>query len=152
VVFVTFGTHHQAFTRLVEALDDLPGDELFVQHGHSPARRNARAAVPFLGYREMLEQLRERDKVVTHAGVGSILMSLREGHTPVVVPRRSQYGEHVDDHQTALTEALAAQNLVTPLWDTARIAEAVAMAAPRGAPRPPVVGPLHQAVRAALDA
>jgi UDP-N-acetylglucosamine transferase subunit ALG13 len=152
VVFVTFGTHHQAFTRLVDALDDLPGDELFVQHGHSPAPRRARAAVPFLGYGEMLEQLQAADKVITHAGVGSILMALREGHNPVVVPRQSRHGEHVDDHQVALTTAHAAQNLVIPLWDTDQLVDAVASAAPRGAPRPPVVGPLHGAVRAALNA
>ena len=55
----------------------------------------------------MLECFRSADKVVTHAGVGSILCADREGHVPLVVPRRHDLGEHVDDHQLELARALA---------------------------------------------
>jgi UDP-N-acetylglucosamine transferase subunit ALG13 len=89
---------------------------------------------------------------VTHAGVGSILLARREGHTPLVVPRLKRLGEHVDDHQVELTEALAADEKVIALWDMAQIAAAVADAPERGPARPPSAGSLHRAVRAALHA
>ena len=151
MIFVTLGTHHQPFARMIEAIELLPADELVVQHGHSPAPAGVLEAVPFIGFGEMLARMREADVVVTHAGVGSILLAMREGHTPIVVPRRHAHGEHVDDHQVELTTALAEQNKVIALWEPAELGAAVASVPRREGPRPPVAGPLHHAVRAALD-
>jgi UDP-N-acetylglucosamine transferase subunit ALG13 len=150
VIFVTFGTHHQPFTRLLEAIESLPPDELVVQYGHSPAPVGVAESTAFLGFQEMLDRVRAADVVVTHAGVGSILLALREGHRPVVVPRRSEHGEHVDDHQVELTVALVAAERVIPVWDVSDLPAAVAAAPPRAGAQPPVAGPLHHAVRAAL--
>jgi UDP-N-acetylglucosamine transferase subunit ALG13 len=150
VIFVTLGTHHQPFTRLVEALSALPADELVVQYGHSPRPEGVSEAVDFLSFEGMLENVRAADAVVTHAGVGSILLALRNGQVPVVVPRRSEHHEHVDDHQVELTTALVEKGQVIPVWEMAELADAVASAPPRSAPRPLVAGPLHDAVRAAL--
>ena len=150
MIFVTVGTHHQPFARLIDALAALPDDELVVQHGHSPAPAAVREAVAFLSFREIAERMRSADVVVTHAGVGSILLARREGHTPVVVPRLHRHGEHVDDHQVELTEALAGRGAVIPVWEAQELAPAVADAPRRSEPRPPVAGPLHEAVRDAL--
>ena len=150
MIFATLGTHHQPFPRMLEALSALPPEDLVVQHGHSPAPARAREAVPFLNFGAMLERVRAADVVITHAGVGSILLARREGHTPVVVPRLHRLGEHVDNHQVELTEALAEQGKVIPVWDVSEIAEAVAAVPTREAPRPPVAGTLHRAVREAL--
>jgi UDP-N-acetylglucosamine transferase subunit ALG13 len=150
VIFVTLGTHHQPFPRFIDALTALPPGDLVVQHGHSAAPEGVREAVPFLGFAEMLERVDAADVVVTHAGVGSILLARRAGHTPVVVPRQHRHGEHVDDHQVELTQALAADGKVVAVWDTAELAGAVAAVPARGAPRPPVEGSLHRAVREAL--
>jgi UDP-N-acetylglucosamine transferase subunit ALG13 len=150
VIFVTLGTHHQPFTRLTDALAALPADELVVQHGHSPAPAGVREAIAFLDFGSMLERVREADVVVTHAGVGSILLARREGHTPVVVPRLHRHGEHVDDHQVELTEALAGDGKVIAVWEPAELAAAVAAAPGRGDRRPLAAGPLHAAVREAL--
>jgi UDP-N-acetylglucosamine transferase subunit ALG13 len=151
VIFVTVGTHHQPFARLIDALDALPADELVVQHGHSPAPRNAAEATAFLGYAEMVERMRAADAIVTHAGVGSVLTALRLGRTPAVVARQRRFGEHVDDHQVELTTALGEAGTVVPVWDVGDLAAAVrGLPAPgaEGAARP---GPLHDAVRRALD-
>lgn len=150
MIFVTVGTHPAPFTRLIDALGALPADELVVQYGHSPAPVGVREAVDFLGFGDVLDRIRAADAVVMHAGVGSILLARREGHLPIVVPRLHRAGEHVDDHQVELTEALAAERRVIPVWETRELAAAVATAPPRGEPRPPAPGPLHDAVRAAL--
>jgi UDP-N-acetylglucosamine transferase subunit ALG13 len=150
VIFVTLGTHHQPFPRLIEALAALPAEDLVVQYGHSAPPAAAREAVDFLGFRDMLDRIEAADVVVTHAGVGSILLARRAGHTPIVVARRQRHGEHVDDHQVELTAALADDGKVIPVWEPAELAAAVAVAPARGAPRPPVEGPLHRAVRAVL--
>ncbi|MEA2440791.1 MAG: hypothetical protein QOH76_2215 [Thermoleophilaceae bacterium] len=150
MIFVTLGTHHQPFARLMGALSELPSDELVVQCGHSVPPAGVREATAFLGFQEMLDRIRAADVVVTHAGVGSILLARREGHTPIVVPRLSRLGEHVDDHQVELTEALAEQGKVIPVWDVSELPAAVASAPARSESRPLTPGPLHDAVRAAL--
>lgn len=46
------------------------------------------------------------DVVVTHAGVGTILQLLEWGIHPVVVPRRKDRREHVDNHQLQIAALL----------------------------------------------
>jgi UDP-N-acetylglucosamine transferase subunit ALG13 len=133
VIFVTVGTHHQPFERLLGALGGLD-EELVVQHGSGAPPPGVKLAEPFMPFDAMLDAFREADKVITHAGVGSVICATREGHVPLVVPRRHDLGEHVDDHQVELTRALAERGGVIAVWDVGALGEAVAQAPPR---RPP---------------
>jgi len=151
VIFVTVGTHQQPFPRLIEALASLEPADLIVQHGNSPAPEGAREAVPFLPFPDILDRMRAAQAVVSHAGVGSILLARRLGHTPVVVPRQRRYDEHVDDHQVGLTRAFAEVHLVIPVWDVNGLKAAVAGVPPLAMSRPAKATALQQAVRRALD-
>lgn len=150
MIFVTVGTHHQPFPRLIDALAGLPGGDVVVQHGHSRSPPGVREAVAFLPFPELMDRLNAADVVVTHAGVGSILLARRSGHTPVVVPRRRRFGEHVDDHQVELAQALAKEGKVLAVTDTAQLAATVRASPRRTSPRGLTEGGLHRAVRAAL--
>lgn len=150
MIFVTVGTHHQPFGRLLDAVGALSDDQIIVQHGHSPAPAGVALAVPFLTFAEMEERMLTADVVVTHAGVGSILLALRCGHTPVVVPRLRRHGEHVDDHQAELAGALAQRGEVVVVDDLARLGPALATPPPRRPASNISEGALHRAVRAAL--
>jgi UDP-N-acetylglucosamine--N-acetylmuramyl-(pentapeptide) pyrophosphoryl-undecaprenol N-acetylglucosamine transferase len=68
----------------------------------------ARSVVPT---HELLAAVAEADLVVAHAGIGSTLFALDAGHCPVLLPRRAARGEHVDDHQVLIADALAAKGL-----------------------------------------
>jgi UDP-N-acetylglucosamine transferase subunit ALG13 len=152
VIFVTVGTHHQRFERLLGALGPLAElDELVVQHGSAPPPLEADRAVPFLSYSEVVAYMRRARAVVTHAGVGSVLVARRAGQAPVVVPRLRALGEHVDDHQIQFVRALEREGLVTVVWDVAELRAAVLAARP--APRPAATPPpaLPAAVRHAID-
>ena len=61
---------------------------------------------------ELLSAIAECDAVITHAGIGSIVSVLQAGKRPVVIPRRAQFKEHVDDHQTLIAGELAKRDLV----------------------------------------
>jgi UDP-N-acetylglucosamine transferase subunit ALG13 len=152
VIFVTVGTHHQPLGRLIEALGDLPADQLMVQYGHSPspAPGTVHEAVPFLAYDELVAHMDAADVVITHAGVGSVLTAMRMGHTPLVVARRKQFGEHVDDHQVELTRVLEQTGRVVAVWEMNRLAAAVESLPPRGqVTASSNADSLHAAVRAA---
>jgi UDP-N-acetylglucosamine transferase subunit ALG13 len=133
VIFVTVGTHHQPFERMLDGLDQLDGAELVVQYGPGVPPPGVARAEAFMPFEAMVECFRTAEKVVTHAGVGSILCARREGHTPLVVPRRHDLGEHVDEHQAELTRALEARGSVIAVWDVAQLAEQVEAAPPRQA-------------------
>jgi UDP-N-acetylglucosamine transferase subunit ALG13 len=150
VIFVTVGTHQQPFHRMLAALSALPSEEMVVQYGYGAAPAGVAHAAAFMSFREMTEQFERADTVVTHAGVGSILMAMRFGHTPIVVPRYKRYGEHVDDHQLQLTRALAEGGRVIAAWNTGELAAIVAAAPERRPPPERGERPIHAAVRAAL--
>jgi UDP-N-acetylglucosamine transferase subunit ALG13 len=63
-------------------------------------------------YEEMVDAMERASSVICHAGVGTIMSALKVGHTPVVIPRRAQYGEHVDDHQLDIANRFAERGLV----------------------------------------
>jgi len=148
VIFATVGTHAQPFTRFLDALATLPGD-VVVQYGHNPPPAGVREAVAFMPFHVLNEHMRAADVVVTHAGVGSVLCAREAGHVPVVVPRLHRYGEHVDDHQLELVEALGADGHVIPVTDMSELPAAVERAG-RHADIDRAPKPLHAAVRDAL--
>lgn len=121
MIFVTLGTHHQPFDRLLDALSEFDPDELVVQYGPGTPPQGVSQAAAYMPFDEMLRNFDAADGVITHAGVGSIICARRAGHVPLVVPRRHDRGEHVDDHQGELTRALEARGTVVAVWDVAEL-------------------------------
>jgi UDP-N-acetylglucosamine transferase subunit ALG13 len=152
VIFVTVGTHHQPFDRLLSALGTLDQRDLVVQCGPAAPLPGVEQTEAYMPFDRMLECFRDADIVITHAGVGSILCATREGHVPLVVPRRRDLGEHVDDHQVELTRALETRGGVIAVWNTDELADLVRRVPPRR-PRSssePVESSLSRTVRTAL--
>ncbi len=113
-MFVTLGTiAPYRFDALVDGLlaTGLADENTTWQLGSSPRADLPGEVHVNLGYREMQRAIADADLVVTHAGVGTVLDVLDSGKLPVVVPRRSSRGEHVDDHQTDLARHLSTAGL-----------------------------------------
>jgi UDP-N-acetylglucosamine transferase subunit ALG13 len=128
VIFVSVGTNEARFDRLLRAVAALVlDDEVVVQHGHSARLGPPRARlVDFLRFDEMVDHIRSARVVVTHAGVGSVMVSLANGKRPVVVPRRKAFAEAVDDHQLQLGRRLARAGLVTLAAEPDALGDALA--------------------------
>jgi UDP-N-acetylglucosamine transferase subunit ALG13 len=127
MIVVTVGTNEAPFDRLLRAVDDLPRtEEIVVQHGSSSVKPAVARCVDFVPFDELVALLGDARVVVTHAGVGSIMVALSQGKRPVVVPRLSSFGEAVDDHQLPFAQRLAGRGLVTLVDDESELASAVA--------------------------
>jgi UDP-N-acetylglucosamine transferase subunit ALG13 len=127
VILVTTGTNAPPFDRLLREVERLRAyGSVVVQHGPSQIRPPGAKCVDYLPFREFSELVRAADVVVTHAGVGSVLISVMNGKRPIVVPRRAHFGEHVDDHQLELARRLAEIDVVTLVDDPAALPAAVA--------------------------
>jgi UDP-N-acetylglucosamine transferase subunit ALG13 len=73
--------------------------------------------IDFMSFEEFEDQVAAADTVVTHGGIGSILLALAHGKRTIVMPRRHALGECVDDHQLAFAQRLAAEGVVTLATD-----------------------------------
>ncbi len=101
-VLVALGTGPHPFERLVRAAEALAaaGEDVLVQHGASRAPRGCRSlpSLPPDAFRDAMARARV---VVVHGGLATRHEARALGRVPVVVPRRADLGEHVDDHQQA---------------------------------------------------
>ena len=102
MIFVTVGTHEQQFDRLVRYMDEWAGrndEEVIIQAGYSryePLNCRYRSLIP---YDKMTELAAKARIVISHGGPASFIIPLKAGKVPVIVPRRAEYNEHINDHQ-----------------------------------------------------
>lgn len=102
MIFVTVGTHEQQFNRLVESMDIWAaghGEHVIIQTGFSTYKPEHAEWSALYPYSEMVKKVEEARIVITHGGPSSFIMPLRVGKTPIVVPRKKEFDEHVNDHQ-----------------------------------------------------
>lgn len=112
MIFVTVGTHEQPFNRLVECIDKLREDgsikeQVIIQTGYSTYEPKYCKWQRLFPYQEMLNLVREARIVITHGGPSSFIMPLQVGKIPIVVPRKAEFNEHVNNHQVAFAKAVA---------------------------------------------
>lgn len=115
MIFVTVGMHHQGFDRLIAAMDDVAAntDEQVVMQIGSASYEPRRAEwFRFADGERVNDLIASARMVVAHAGAGTIISAFRYQRPLVVVPRRFEHGEHVDDHQIDLAQALASEGKV----------------------------------------
>lgn len=111
MIFVTVGTHEQPFNRLLKKVDELKqehiiNEEVVVQYGYSTYELQYCEGYKLLPYETMLKYVEEARIIITHGGPASFMMPLQMGKIPIVVPRKSKYGEHVNDHQIEFAKAV----------------------------------------------
>ena len=126
MIVVTVGTHEQPFDRMMRAVSALGDSEpMLVQYGTCTITSGPGEWVDFLSFDELAARARGARAFICHAGVGSIVLARRCGHRPIIMPRRPEFGEHVDEHQLELSRRLHKAGLVTVVEDEASLAAAV---------------------------
>lgn len=112
MIFVTVGTHEQPFDRLVQKVDQLVAEgvirePVMIQTGYSTYEPKHCSFQKLLPYPEMERYIREARIIITHGGPASFISALQVGKIPIVVPRKSERNEHVNDHQVEFSRAVA---------------------------------------------
>lgn len=114
MIFVTVGTHEQPFNRLIKAVDDLKADgtisvdeTVLIQTGFSTYEPQHCSWTKFLSYEDIQRYMHDARIVVTHGGPSSFLTPLQIGKIPIVMPRKAEYDEHINNHQVDFVEAVA---------------------------------------------
>ena len=152
LIFLTLGTHPQPFERALDWALAARGDEdLVIQHGSTPPRSGESGVrwIEFAPYEEMVELIRVSSVTVCHAGVGTAVTVVEAGRRPVLLPRLSVHGEHVDDHQLQIGRELESAGYVVTCTRGDALPEAIGKAR-RMPPRPS--RPPTALLRAAIEA
>jgi UDP-N-acetylglucosamine transferase subunit ALG13 len=126
MILVTIGTS-VPFDRLLHAVGRIEtAERIVVQRGNSMWCAAGVECVDFWPYDVLVDYVQRARIVVTHAGVGSILVCLQNGKRPIVAPRLRRFGEAVDDHQLELARRLHEAGVVTLVDDLQLLPRVVA--------------------------
>ena len=131
MIFVTVGTHEQPFNRLVKKVDDLVAhgnikEKVIIQTGFSTYNANHCEAHKMMSFDEMQQALKDARIVITHGGPSSFIEALQFGKVPIVVPRRQEYNEHVNDHQVDFTKLIEKRmSNIIPVYDIDQLSETI---------------------------
>lgn len=128
MIFITLGSQKFQFNRLLKAVDELVEnkiieDKVFAQTGCSDYEPRNYAFKKFLDHEEFARVTGESDIVITHGGTGAIIGAVKKGKKVIAVPRRAQYGEHVDDHQLQLVGQFRELGLICECRDCEKLGE-----------------------------
>ena len=104
MILVMLGTQNNSFHRLLEKIDQLVEDgkisgEVIVQAGYTKYESQNMKIIDFVSNNEIEKLELQADYIITHGGVGSIINSIEKGKKVIAVPRKHEYGEHVNNHQ-----------------------------------------------------
>lgn len=104
MIFVTVGTHEQPFDRLLKFVDKMVEDgiineEVIVQKGYTDYEMKNCKSEKLIPYEDMQKNINKARIVITHGGPASFIAPLAIGKIPIVVPRKKDYNEHVNNHQ-----------------------------------------------------
>lgn len=104
MIFVTVGSQ-LPFDRLIQGMDAWAGknkeERVFAQIGDSkfkPTFLDYQAGLTAVAFRE---KFKEADVIVSHAGMGNVLLALELQKPLILMPRRAELKEHRNDHQMA---------------------------------------------------
>ena len=113
MIFITLGSQKFQFNRLLKAVDELNlKEEIFAQIGYSDYIPKNFKYKRFMDRNEFSSYINKSDVIITHGGTGAIMGALKKGKKVIAVPRLSEYGEHVDDHQLQIIEEFKELNLL----------------------------------------
>jgi UDP-N-acetylglucosamine transferase subunit ALG13 len=119
-VLVTVGGDHHPFDRLMTWVGSWLADgaagavHCVVQYGTASPPADA-DATPYLDHNELMSVMDSASVIITSGGPSTLMEARQRGHVPIVVPRRSDLGEHVDDHQLAFCQHLRQHGFAVPV-------------------------------------
>lgn len=104
MIFVTVGTHEQQFNRLIKQIDliaknDLIDEKIIIQKGYTEYIPKYCEYNDFYSYNEMNKLMDNANIIITHGGPATFMNVLVKGKKPIVVPRRVEFNEHINNHQ-----------------------------------------------------
>ena len=130
MILVLLGTQNNQFTRLLQEIEKCIDNgtinqRVVVQAGFTKFE-SSKMNIFDLKPREVVENLAdEAEFIITHGGVGSILMAIKKNKKVIAVPRLSEFNEHVNDHQRQIVEIFNDKGYIIGVQNIEDLSEAI---------------------------
>lgn len=133
MIFVCIGSRDYQFNRLLKALDELVAsgevkDEIFAQIGQSQYEPAHYAWERYLDADAFRQYQKNADLIISHAGTGALIGALKLGKSVIAVPRYAKFGEHIDDHQHQIADALSGEGYLYQVKDIGDLGRTITLA------------------------
>lgn len=130
MILVLLGTQHNEFTRLLKKIEDcidekIINEEVIVQAGFTKYETNKMKVFDMISKKELEEYVKDANIIITHGGVGSIIMALEKNKKVIAVPRLHEYGEHVNDHQKQIIKVFSEKKYLIGIQDVNELPDAL---------------------------
>ena len=130
MILVLLGTQHNEFTRLLQEIDECIkskkiDEEVIVQAGFTKYESKKMRIFDMIPKLDLDEFVERADLVITHGGVGSIIMALNKNKKVIAVPRLHEYGEHVNDHQRQIIKVFSEKGYLIGIQNVEDMPEAL---------------------------
>ncbi len=155
MILVTVGTQ-LPFDRFIEMVDRIAPslhEEVFAQTGRGKYRPLHMRSQGVVGPIEFEQLIARCSRIVSHAGIGTIVMAQKHRKPLILFPRLGVLDEHRNDHQLATVRALSGRPGIYIAYDEVQLAELVRrpMAIPDAVTAHPERDRLRNAVAAFID-
>ncbi len=127
MILVTVGTQlpFDRFVRIIDQLAPRLDEEVFAQTGRGNYRPVNMRSQAVVGPIEFEEFIRGCSRIVSHAGIGTIVMAQKHRKPLILFPRLGSLDEHRNDHQLATVRALSGRPGIYSACNEAELAELV---------------------------
>ena len=134
MIFVTVGSQKFPMNRLLSKIDDLLeagtlNEEVIAQTGYCTYSPRYYRSESFLDKEKMDELVDACSLLICHAGSGSMMQGIKRGKKVITVPRKVEFGEHVDDHQLELAHAFCQAGYLLMTEDLSKLEEQIRLSA-----------------------
>jgi len=130
-IFVSVGANPHPFDRLVKKIDDMVGsgelkEEVVLQIGTTKyVPQHIKRVKVFWGPGEYEEILKSCSLMISHAGLGNAMLARDYRKPLILVPRLTEYGEHIDNHQVQIAKYLESRGFCRAVYDIDKLPEAI---------------------------
>ena len=130
MILVTLGTQDKDFSRLLKAIDKLIDkkvikEKVIVQAGYTKYKSKNMQIFDLIDQEE-LENLTDKcSLLITHGGVGSILMGIKKNKKIIAAARLSKYKEHTNDHQKEIIKEFVKDGYIKELKNFNKLEEVI---------------------------
>ena len=130
MILVLLGTQHNEFTRLLQEVENcidnqIIKEQVIVQAGFTKYKSNKMEIFDMISKEELDKYMSKANLIITHGGVGSIIMALEKGKKVIAVPRLHEYGEHVNNHQRQIIRVFSEKNYLIGIQDVEDLSQAI---------------------------
>lgn len=132
MILVTVGSAKEyKFIRLLKLIDELceenflNGEEVFAQVGYNDYTPKNYNYFDMVSDVEFKDYLNKAEIIISHAGTGTVVASVKKGKKVVIFPRLEKYNEHLDDHQLEISELFSEKGYALSALNKQELIEAI---------------------------